>query len=106
MLAVALLAVVLTVTLAVAQLGAAVVARHRAQAAADLGALAAAMRLTEGQAGACAAADAVVAANRGYSGRCSVHQLDVVVIVEVPVNFGRWGAGRAVASARAGPIQP
>ena len=96
----------LTVTLAMAQLGVAVVARHRAQAAADLGALAAATRLAEGQAAACAAADAVVRAMRGHSGGCSVQDLDVVVSVEVPVNFGRWGTGSAVASARAGPVQP
>lgn len=100
----AFLAVVLAVTLAMAQVGVAAVARHRAQSAADLGALAAATRLSEGPAAACAAADAVVTRMRGHRVDCSVQGLDVVVIVEVPVTFGRWGTGRALAGARAGPV--
>jgi secretion/DNA translocation related TadE-like protein len=103
-LAVAMLAVLLAVTLTVTQLGAAVVARHRAQAIADLGALAAAARLAEGQVAACAAAGAVISAMQANAGGCSVQGLDVVIAVEVPVSIGRWGTGQALASARAGPV--
>lgn len=104
-LAVALLAVLVTVTLVMAQLGAAVVARHRAQAAADLSALAAAVRLADGQAAACEAAEAVIDAMRVGSGGCAMQGLDVVVSVHVPVSLGRWGTGHAAASARAGPVE-
>jgi secretion/DNA translocation related TadE-like protein len=102
-LAVGMIATVMVVTLAMAQLGTAVVARHRAQAAADLAALAAAGGLAGGQAGACAAADVVLTAMRARSAGCSVEGLDVVVTVTVPVRLGRWGIGQAQASARAGP---
>jgi secretion/DNA translocation related TadE-like protein len=102
--ALAMLAVLLTVTVVVVHLGAATVARHRAQAAADLGALAAAVRLADGMGAACAAADAVINAMGAGSGGCSVQGLDVVIAVEVPVSIGSWGTGQAVASARAGPV--
>lgn len=105
-LGVAVLGVLLTTTLAVGQFGAATVARHRAQAAADLGALAAAVQLTGGHDAACAAAEAVIAAMRARSGGCSVQGLDVVISVEVPVTLGRWGTGLAAADARAGPVLP
>jgi len=101
-----MLAVLVTVTVVMAQLGAAVVARHRAQAAADLSALAAAVRLADGRGTACAAAEAVIAAMRVRSGGCAIQGLDVVVSVEVPVSLGRWGTGYAAASARAGPVDP
>ncbi len=91
--------VLLTVTSGVAYLGAAVVARHRAQAAADLGALAAAARLPAGADAACAQADAVARAMRAGTMHCVVDDLDVVVTIEVGV--GRWGPARA--AARAGP---
>jgi len=103
-LAVAMVAAVMAVTIAVAHLGAAVVARHRAQAAADLAALAAAVTLVEGRAQACATADAVAAAMRARGTECSVHGADVTVAVQVPVHLGRWGTGRAGARSRAGPV--
>lgn len=93
----------LVVALAVAHIGAAVVARHRAQAAADLAALAAAGRLSAGRPAACAAAEAVVTAMRAAAAGCSVQELDVTVVVTVPVHLGRWGTGTAHATARAGP---
>lgn len=98
-----MLAALLVVSLAVAQVGAAVVARHRAQAAADLAALAAAGRLVDGRQAACAVAEAVAAAMRAGSAGCSVQGLDVTVRVTVPVRLGRWGTGHAHAGARAGP---
>jgi secretion/DNA translocation related TadE-like protein len=91
--------VLLTVTGGVAYLGAAVVARHRAQAAADLGALAGAARVPAGVGAACTQAEAVAGAMRADTAGCEVDDLDVVLTVEV--GSGRWGTARA--AARAGP---
>lgn len=71
-------------------LGSAVVARHRAQAVADLAALAAA---------ACIQAAAVARAMRVDDIGCVVDGLDVVITARVPVVV----AGTARATARAGP---
>jgi secretion/DNA translocation related TadE-like protein len=97
--AAAMVVVLLTVTGGVAQLGAAVVARHRAQAAADLAALAAAARLPAGADAACAQAEAVARAMRAGATHCVVEKLDIVITVEARVS--RWGT--AAAAARAGP---
>ncbi|WP_236950310.1 Rv3654c family TadE-like protein [Mycobacterium sp. MS1601] len=96
-------AVLIAVTVGVACLGAAVVARHRAQAAADLASLAAALWLVEGRTHSCAAAEAVADAMRARTVACAVEGTDVTVAVTVPVRLGRWGTGQAEASARAGP---
>ncbi|MDT5076580.1 MAG: hypothetical protein QOJ80_1217 [Mycobacterium sp.] len=101
--AVAMLALLMSIALGVMVFGMAVVARHRAQAAADLAALAAAGRLASGSAAACAAASSVAGAMRSTITSCRVEQLDVVVGVDVPVQLGRWGVGAARALARAGP---
>jgi secretion/DNA translocation related TadE-like protein len=95
-----MVAVLLFVTGAAAYLGSAVVARHRAQAAADLAALAAAARLPSGAAEACARATAVAHAMRVDDSQCGVDGLDVVVTVRVAVAV----IGSARAAARAGPI--
>ncbi|MCV7438013.1 helicase [Mycobacterium seoulense] len=92
-----MVAVLLCVTGAAAYVGAVVVARHRAQAAADLAALAGAARLPAGPEAACAEA-AVVARAMRTDASCAVDGLDVVVTVRVAV-FG----GAASAGARAGP---
>jgi len=97
-----MLVVLLSVTGGCAWLGAAVVARHRAQAAADLAALAAAARVPGGAETACAQAGAVVRAMRADPAGCAVDDLDVVVTVEVGLAVGRWGTARA--AARAGPV--
>lgn len=94
--------VLLSVTGGCACLGAAVVARHRAQAAADLAALAAAARLPAGPETACAQANAVARAMRVTTAGCAVDDLDVVITIEVGLTVGRWGTARA--AARAGPI--
>lgn len=94
--------VLLSVTGASGYLGAAVVARHRAQAAADLAALAAAASVPAGPERACAQADAVARAMRAHTAGCAVDDLDVVITVEVGLAVGRWGAARA--AARAGPV--
>jgi secretion/DNA translocation related TadE-like protein len=99
-----MIAALLSVTVGGVYVGSAVVARHRAQAAADLAALAAAAELTAGADAACARAASLVKAMGGHSADCTVTDLDVVVIVEVPVAFARWGGGAARAAARAGPL--
>jgi secretion/DNA translocation related TadE-like protein len=98
--AAAMVAVVLWVTGAGAYVGSAVVARHRAQAAADLAALAAAARLPAGGAAACARATAVAREMRVDDVQCRIDDLDAVVTVAVAVVF----AGVARAAARAGPV--
>ena len=92
--------VLLCITGAGAYLGSVVVARHRAQAAADLAALAAAARLPSGAAAACARATAVAHEMRVDDTECGVDGLDVVVTAQVAVAF----AGVARAAARAGPV--
>jgi secretion/DNA translocation related TadE-like protein len=98
-LAVAMIAVLLFVAGAGARLGSVIVARHRAQAAADLAALAAAARLPQGGSAACARATVVAREMRVGGIECQVDGLDVVITAEVPVAF----AGVARAFARAGP---
>jgi secretion/DNA translocation related TadE-like protein len=99
--AVAMMAVLLAFTVGGVYVGSAVIARHRAQAAADLAALAAAGRLAEGADAACAQASVVAQAMRTAVTQCVVEDLDVVVTVEAPVALGVWGPARA--AARAGP---
>jgi secretion/DNA translocation related TadE-like protein len=103
-LAVAMVAVLLLVTGGGVLVGSAVIARHRAQAAADLGALAAASRLASGREAACASADALTGRARARLAECTIDGLDVVVVVDVAVSLGRWGVATARASARAGPV--
>jgi secretion/DNA translocation related TadE-like protein len=104
-LAAAMIGVLVTFAAAGASLGAAVIARHRAQAAADLGALAAAGALTAGPEVACAQATAIASAMRTTVAQCRVDDLDVVLTVHAEVRLGRWGIGPATAAARAGPSE-
>lgn len=83
--------------------GSAVTARHRAQAAADLAALAGAGQIVSGQVAACGSASSVAQAMQAAVAACTVEGLDVVVTVEVPVRLGRFGIQVAHAAARAGP---
>jgi secretion/DNA translocation related TadE-like protein len=88
-----------------ATVGAAHVASHRAQAAADLGALAGAARAIEGSAPACARASQFVAANGARLTHCRLDGLDLTVTVEV-TPAPAAGIGRAAtATARAGPVR-
>jgi secretion/DNA translocation related TadE-like protein len=96
-----MVAVLLSITVGCVYLGSAVIARHRAQAAADLAALAAAARLAAGPATACAQAKVVAREMRTSTTGCAVDDLDVVVTVEVRLGVGGWGSARA--AARAGP---
>ncbi|MDV6975162.1 Rv3654c family TadE-like protein [Mycobacterium intracellulare] len=92
--------VLLWATGVAAYLGSAVVARHRAQSAADLAALAAAAgHLPSGSDAACVRAAAVARAMRVDDIGCVVDGLDVVITARVAVVV----AGTARATARAGP---
>jgi secretion/DNA translocation related TadE-like protein len=90
---------------AVAAAGSVLVAKHRAQAAADLGALAGAVHAAEGPDVACAWAGQVTEGNGASLVECLVDGLDVVVTVNVePAGVGR-AVGPARARARAGPAR-
>lgn len=93
--------VLLAVTGLAVQTGAAVLARQRAEAAADLAALAGAAQLLRGAQVACAAADQVARANGVDVTGCRADGLDLLVevVAEVGGAFGGSAAGRA----RAGP---
>lgn len=95
--------VLLAVTVGAVYVGAAVIGRHRAQAAADLAAVAAATSLADGAAAACAQASAIAHTMEAAVTRCDIEGLDVVVTVDVPVSVGRLAVGPARAVARAGP---
>ncbi|MFD5825341.1 Rv3654c family TadE-like protein [Lentzea sp. NPDC060358] len=83
-----------------AQVGAAVVVRHRVTGAADLAALAAAARLADGGGSACEQAELVAAANGATCRRCTVSGEEVVVEVSAATPFGPVNA-----RARAGPAE-
>ncbi|MGV0851280.1 Rv3654c family TadE-like protein [Mycolicibacterium phlei] len=104
MLAAATIAALVAVTAGAVYLGAAVAARHRAQAAADLSALAAAGELASGRDIACGRAGAVATAMDTVLTHCDAVELDVVVAVEATVPIGRLTVGPARAVARAGPV--
>jgi secretion/DNA translocation related TadE-like protein len=87
--------------LGVAAVGTALVARQRAQTAADLGALAGAVLVLHGEPAACARAADLVAANGGRLAGCRAEALDLIVTAEVEA----VGVGTARASARAGPVR-
>lgn len=83
-----------------AQIGAAVVARHRVTGAADLAALAAAASLAEGDEKACEQAERVARANRASLATCAVSGWEVVVEVSATTPFGPVSA-----RSRAGPAE-
>jgi len=104
---VALAGVLALVGVAVVLVGAAVVARHRAGAAADLAALAAAGAAVQGDPRACAVAGELAAANAATLDSCAVGAGAVVELyVHVPVRLGPLGVLDARARARAGPAPP
>jgi secretion/DNA translocation related TadE-like protein len=87
-----------------AAVGAARVGRHQARVAADLGALAGAVRVIEGEAVACSRAAEFVTANGGRLTSCRADGLDLIVRVEVTVTPLPGLTRTASAGARAGPI--
>jgi secretion/DNA translocation related TadE-like protein len=87
-----------------AAVGAARVGRHRAQTAADLGALAGAARAVEGAPAACERAAQFVAGNGGRATSCEVNGLEIVVRAEVTVTPLPGLTRHAEVAARAGPV--
>lgn len=85
------------------QFGAVQLARHRAEVAADLAALAGAARALTGRDAACAFAGGVAASNGASVRSCEMVGLDLRVTVVVRVRAGPVQGG-AMGRARAGPI--
>jgi secretion/DNA translocation related TadE-like protein len=100
----ALIAVLLAITIAGGAVGAAIIGRHRAQAGADLAALAGAAAVPAGTGAACARAAGVARTMRTDPTDCRLDDLDLVVTVEIAVRLGRWTLGSARGAARAGPV--
>lgn len=98
------MAVLIAVTGALSQVGSAVIARHRAQAAADLAALAAANQIAAGPGSACARATVVARSMDTTVTDCAVDGLEVIIHVEAAVGLGEWRLGPARAAARGGPV--
>ncbi|QBJ97018.1 pilus assembly protein TadE [Rhodococcus sp. ABRD24] len=97
------LAVLVAVTTGLLHFGGAVSARHRAQSAADLSALAAASALSSGDESACGAAASIITRMGVELARCTVDGWDVVVEATVATGPVSLGTGPARARARAGP---
>ncbi|WP_227998103.1 Rv3654c family TadE-like protein [Nocardia australiensis] len=93
------------VTLLLGQVGLVVVTRHRVQAVADLGALAAAGSLEQGPEAGCARADEVARRMRVRIRECEVAQWDVTVTAEGNVPIGLFSNRVVQAVARAGPVE-
>ncbi|MCP2340359.1 secretion/DNA translocation related TadE-like protein [Actinomadura rupiterrae] len=100
----AFMGVIWVVGVAAMVVGGVRVARHRVEAAADLGALAGAQRASEGEVVACRAAREVAADSGGRVASCAVRGRIVEVSADVVVRlpFGIHGV-RVAARARAGP---
>jgi secretion/DNA translocation related TadE-like protein len=96
--------VIVLMGVAGAAVGAARIGRHRAQATADLGALAGAARAVEGTAVACERARRFVAVNGGRTTSCEVTGLEIVVRTEAIVTPLPGLTRHATAAARAGPV--
>ncbi len=88
------------VTLTGAQIGMAVVVRHRVTGAADLAALAGAAGLPDGDESACEQAKRVAESNRARLDSCSVNGWEVVVRASAVTPFGPVSA-----RSRAGPAE-
>ena len=95
--------VTVVIAMAVAAAGTVIVARHRAQAAADLAALAGAARVMEGEEAACARAREIAFANGARLRSCRVTGWDLTVSAEVSPAQVAAVAGSVTATARAGP---
>lgn len=94
----------IAVTGLVVQFGAALLARHRAEIAADLGALAGAARVLQGHRAACERAREVTASNGATVQECVVVGADLLLTVTVAVHLGPLSAA-TTGRARAGPVE-
>lgn len=101
-----IMAALVVVTATSVHVGSVVATRHRAQAAADLAALAVAVALDRGSEHACAQAERIATRMRVRVRACTVDGWDAVVEVAATVTAALPGAGEAVAVARAGPADP
>lgn len=101
MLAAFLVCALAGISVAAIWVGSAVVARHRAQAAADLAALAAAHRVPAGRTTACRGAQSLAAAMGASVTKCELDHVDVYLTVQV--HTGARLGGVAEATAKAGP---
>lgn len=99
-----LVSVLVLAVVAAVLVGSATVLRHRAGAAADLGALAAATAALDGEGVACALAADVVADMGGEVTSCRLVGLVAEVDVVAAADLGVVGVVRAAGSARAGPV--
>ena len=104
--AAAAVAVLTTVLVACLHLGAALLARHRAESAADLAALAAAREAVRGEAPACRRAVEIAAAMGGEVARCRLVGWNALVEVRVVLPFALPGLTTANGRAMAGPDRP
>lgn len=93
----------IAVTVLGLQLGAAVAARHHAESAADLAALAGAAVVLDGGDTACSAARRIATANGVVVTSCATDGADVLVEVSVAVRIGPLDRA-ATAHSRAGPV--
>ncbi|MBS9374156.1 Rv3654c family TadE-like protein [Rhodococcus sp. B50] len=98
----AVMAGLIAITATLLHVGSVVVARHRAQAAADLAAVAVAAALDRGVVAACEASEPITSRMRVRLRRCDIDRWDAVVEVTVPVS-SLFGDREAAAVARAGP---
>jgi secretion/DNA translocation related TadE-like protein len=90
--------------LAGASIGTARVGRQQARTAADLGALAGAAQVIDGEGAACSRAGQLASANGGRMTACRLEGLTIVVEVVVPVTPLPGLTRLASAAARAGPV--
>lgn len=98
------IAVLMSLTVFGLYLGGAMLARHQAQSAADLAALAGAGRALAGERVACSRARAVTERMRVRLVTCSVRGWDVLVQVSARPGGPLGGLGEATGQARAGPV--
>ncbi|WP_280117081.1 Rv3654c family TadE-like protein [Microbispora hainanensis] len=101
---IALMTAVWAVAMVVVQVGVARVARHRAQSAADLGALEAARVALAAPTEACHRAKAITVANGAALRSCSLSGDVAEVVVTVRFVVPLIGSATATASASAGPV--
>ncbi|WP_348537443.1 Rv3654c family TadE-like protein [Nocardia carnea] len=99
------LAALLVLTVLVMHVGGVIATRHRAQAAADLAALAAAAELPEGADAGCATAEELGRRMTAGLIRCEVAGWDVQIEVIEKVPVGPFGSQSIRAIARAGPVE-
>ncbi|NMN96858.1 Rv3654c family TadE-like protein [Antrihabitans stalactiti] len=95
----------LVVAVSIVQVGSSVAARHRAQSAADLAALAAAGALDDGDESACSAAETIAHRMSVSVATCMVEDWDVVVTVTATKELAAFGSKEVRAVARAGPVE-